>query len=295
MGQDPRRYPRRSAGFSFENLTVYAYRKPTDYQKNVANVVFDLGAFARWLVGSGKQKVQILKGFDGLVEHGEMLLVLGRPGSGVSSFLKTISGNTRGLFVEPDSDINYQGVSVSEMHTRFRGEVIYLAESDSHFPNLTVGQTLLFAAKARAPCDFTFPGVTRKVYAEHMRDVMMRTLGLSHVENVLVGDDSVKGISGAERKRVSIAEAALSGCTLQCWDNCTRGFDNAHALEFCKMIRLSTTLGRTTACVALYQVPQMAYDVRFSHEPRENTADSAYSSSIKLQHVIIHVSPVKYY
>ncbi|KAM0305961.1 hypothetical protein ACHAO8_011007 [Botrytis cinerea] len=261
MGQDPRRYPRRSAGFSFENLTVYTYRKPTDYQKNVANVVLELGAFARWLVGSGKQKVQILKGFDGLIEHGEMLLVLGRPGSGVSSFLKTISGNTRGLFVEPDSDINHQGVSVSEMHTRFRGEVIYLAEFDSHFPNLTVGQTLLFAAKARAPRDFTFPGVTRKVYAEHMRDVMMKTLGLSHVENVLVGDDSVKGISRAERKRVSIAEAALSGCTLQCWDNCTRGFDNTHALEFCKMIRLSTTLGRTTACVALYQVPQMAYDL----------------------------------
>ncbi|KAM0147154.1 hypothetical protein ACHAPG_010739 [Botrytis cinerea] len=263
MGQDPRRYPRRSAGFSFENLTVYTYRKPTDYQKNVANVVLELGAFARWLVGSGKQKVQILKGFDGLIEHGEMLLVLGRPGSGVSSFLKTISGNTRGLFVEPDSDINYQGVSVSEMHTRFRGEVIYLAEFDSHFPNLTVGQTLLFAAKARAPRDFTFPGVTRKVYAEHMRDVMMKTLGLSHVENVLVGDDSVKGISRAERKRVSIAEAALSGCTLQCWDDCTRGFDNTHALEFCKMIRLSTTLGRTTACVALYQVPQMAYDVLY--------------------------------
>ncbi|ATZ56652.1 hypothetical protein BCIN_13g04870 [Botrytis cinerea B05.10] len=263
MGQDPRRYPRRSAGFSFENLTVYTYRKPTDYQKNVANVVLELGAFARWLVGSGKQKVQILKGFDGLIEHGEMLLVLGRPGSGVSSFLKTISGNTRGLFVEPDSDINYQGVSVSEMHTRFRGEVIYLAEFDSHFPNLTVGQTLLFAAKARAPRDFTFPGVTRKVYAEHMRDVMMKTLGLSHVENVLVGDDSVKGISRAERKRVSIAEAALSGCTLQCWDNCTRGFDNTHALEFYKTIRLSTTLGRTTACVALYQVPQMAYDVLY--------------------------------
>ncbi|KAF7927775.1 uncharacterized protein EAE98_006157 [Botrytis deweyae] len=261
MGQDPRRYPRRSAGFSFENLTVYAFRKPTDYQKNVANIVFELGAFARWLVGSGKQKVQILKGFDGLVEHGEMLLVLGRPGSGVSSFLKTISGNTHELFVEPDSDINYQGVSVSEMHTRFRGETIYLAESDSHFSNLTVGQTLLFAAKARAPCDFTFPGVTRKVYAEHMRDVMMKTLGLSHVENVLVGNDAVKGISGAERKRVSIAEAALSGCSLQCWDNCTRGFDNVHVLEFCKMIRLSTTLGRTTACVALYQVPEIVYDL----------------------------------
>ncbi|QSZ36007.1 hypothetical protein DSL72_007131 [Monilinia vaccinii-corymbosi] len=261
MGQDPRRYPRRSAGFSVENLSVHAFRKPTDYQKNVANIVFEIGAFTRWLVGSGKQKVQILKSFDCLVEHGEMLLILGRPGSGVSTLLKTISGDTHGLFIDPGSSINYQGVSITEMHTRFRGEAIYLADSDVHFPNLTVGETLLFAATARAPPDLTFPGVTRQVYAENMRDVTMATLGLRHVEKVLVGNDYIKGISGGERKKVSIAEVVLSGCTLQCWDNSTRGLDSAYALEFCKMLRHSTTLGRTTACVSLYQTPQSAYDL----------------------------------
>lgn len=276
MGQDPRRYPRRSSGFSFENLSVHSFRKPSDYQKNVANIVFVIGTFARWLMGSGKQKVQILKSLDGLVEHGEMVLVLGRPGSGVSSLLKTISGNTQGLFIESDSTINYQGVSMMEMHSRFRSEAIYSteSESDSHFPNLTVGETLLFAAKARAPPDFTFPGVTRDVYAEHMRDVMMTTLGLSQVEEVCVGNDFVKGISDSERKRVSIAEVALSGCALQCWDNSTRCLDNTYALEFCKMVRLSTTLGKTTACVALYQAPQSAYDVRIGRESQENVADS---------------------
>ncbi|KAB8294208.1 hypothetical protein EYC80_009642 [Monilinia laxa] len=261
MGQDPRRYPRRSAGFSAENLSVHAFRKPTDYQKNVGNIVFEIGAFARWLVGSGKQKVQVLKGFDCLVEHGEMLLLLGRPGSGVSTLLKTISGDTRGLFIDPDSTINYQGVSLTEMHTRFRGEAFYLADSDAHFPNLTVGETLLFAAKARAPPDFTFPGVTRQVYAEHMRDVTMATLGLSHVEKMSVGNDYVKGISAGERKRVSIAEVVLSGCTLQCWDDSTRSLNTAYALNFCKMIRHSTTRGRTTACISLYQAPQIAYDL----------------------------------
>lgn len=274
MGQDPRRYPRRSAGFSFENLSVYGFRKPTDYQKTVANVVFEIGAFARWLVGSGKRKVQIMKSFDGLVENGEMVLVLGRPGSGVSSFLKVISGDTRGIFIDSDSTINYQGVSVKEMHSRFRAEAIYLAEADAHFPNLTVGETLLFAAKARAPSDYTFPGVTRDIYAYHMRDVMMATLGLGHVEKVLVGNDHVKGISRNERKRVSIAEAVLSGCALQCWDNSTRGMDSVYALEFCKMVRLSTTLGRTTACVALHQVPQGTYDVSCHYKSGESATDS---------------------
>jgi len=58
------------------------------------------------------------------------------------------------------------------MHHDFRGEVIYNAETDVHFPHLTVGETLSFAAQTRAPRN-RLPGVTRKQYAEHMRDVVM--------------------------------------------------------------------------------------------------------------------------
>lgn len=71
----------------------------------------------------------------------------------------------------------------------------------------------------------------------------------------------ISGVSGGERKRVSIAEATLSGAPLQCWDNSTRGLDSANAIEFCKTLRMSTDLLGATACVAIYQSPQSAYDV----------------------------------
>ncbi|KAH0536023.1 hypothetical protein FGG08_007090 [Glutinoglossum americanum] len=259
--KDPKRYLRRTAGISFKNVEVYGFGSLTDYQKDVGNVALEVGAFFRWMMGTGKQKIQILRGFDGLVDHGEMLLVLGRPGSGCSTLLKTISGDTHGFFVAPESEINYKGIPAAQMHDQFRGEAIYMAETDVHFPQLTVGQTLLFAAKARAPRDYTFPGVTREMYAEHMRDVIMATFGLSHTMNTNVGNDFIKGTSGGERKRVSIAEAALSGSPLQCWDNATRGLDSANALEFCKTLRLSTELAGATACVALYHVPESIYDI----------------------------------
>lgn len=86
-------------------------------------------------------------------------------------------------------------------------------------------------------------------------------LGISHTVNTRVGNDFVRGVSGGERKRVSIAEAALSGAPLQCWDNSTRGLDSANAIEFCKTVRLSTELAGSVACVAIYQAPQAAYDV----------------------------------
>lgn len=68
-------------------------------------------------------------------------------------------------------------------------------------------------------------------------------------------------MSGGERKRVTISEAALSGAPFQCWDNSTRGLDSANAVEFCKTLRLQTELFGTTACVSIYQSPQSAYDL----------------------------------
>jgi ATP-binding cassette subfamily G (WHITE) protein 2 (PDR) len=153
------------------------------------------------------------------------------------------------------------GISATEMNTSFRGEAIYTAETDIHFPNLSVGDTLSFAAQARAPRN-RLPGVTRAHYGEHMRDVVMALYGLGHTINTRVGNDFVRGVSGGERKRVSIAEATLSGSPLQCWDNSTRGLDSANALEFCKTLRLGCDIAGSTVLVAIYQASQSAYDAR---------------------------------
>lgn len=146
------------------------------------------------------------------------------------------------------------------MHSRFRGEIVYQAETDVHFPQLTVGQTLLFAALARTPRN-RLPGVSRKMYAQYLRDVVMAVFGISHTVNTKVGNDFIRGVSGGERKRVSIAEVTLNLSAIQCWDNSTRGLDSATALEFTKILRLSTELAGTSAIVAIYQASQPAYDV----------------------------------
>lgn len=56
------------------------------------------------------------------------------------------------------------------MNTCFRGEAIYTAEVDAHFPQLSVGDTLYFAALARSPRCIP-GGVSRERYAKHLRDV----------------------------------------------------------------------------------------------------------------------------
>ncbi|KAI5778459.1 ABC-2 type transporter-domain-containing protein [Geopyxis carbonaria] len=246
----------RTAGIMFRNLSVHGFGAPTDYQKDVANIWLQ----GRSLLGLGqKNKIQILRDFEGVVRSGEMCVVLGRPGSGCSTFLKTVAGETHGVYIDEKSEISYQGIPNDVMHDRYRGEVIYQAETDIHFPQLTVGQTLDFAAKARAPRN-RLPGVTRDQYAEHSRAVIMALFGLSHTLNTPVGNDFIRGVSGGERKRVSIAEVALSGSPLQCWDNSTRGLDSATAIEFVKTLRMNTDLVGNSCLLAIYQAPQAAYD-----------------------------------
>lgn len=180
--------------------------------------------------------------------------------SGCTTLLKTIASDTHGFYIDDGSEVNYQGIPMEDIAKHYRGDFIYNAEVDTHFPHLTVGQTLKFAALARTPSN-RFSGVSRDQYATHMRDVIMATFGLSHTMNTKVGDDYVRGVSGGERKRVSLAEACLNGSALQCWDNSTRGLDSATALEFVKSLKNSSRYTGTSCFVSLYQASQDAYDI----------------------------------
>ena len=254
------RHLARTAGFSFRNLSAHGFGTGTDFQKSVGNIYLQVVGGVRQMMGVGQRRIDILQKFDGLVHAGEMLVVLGPPGSGCSTFLKTITGETHGYNVDPESVINYQGIGFDQMHKQFRGETIYTAEVDVHFPQLTVGDTLYFAARARAPRNIP-GGITKEQYALNVRDMIMATFGIRHTVNTKVGNDFVRGVSGGERKRVTIAEACLNGSPLQAWDNSTRGLDSANAIEFCRTLRMSTELQNMTAGVAIYQAPQAAYDL----------------------------------
>ncbi|KAI0417832.1 ABC-2 type transporter-domain-containing protein [Xylaria grammica] len=249
----------RTAGVCFQNLNVFGFGSGTDYQKDVGNVWLEAIGLGRRALGHKGTRIDILRDFDGVVRKGEMLVVLGPPGSGCTTLLKAIAGETAGINIDTQSYFNYQGIPAKEMHTHHRGEALYTAEIDVHFPMLTVGETLTFAAQARAPRHLP-EGVDRMTYANHLRDVTMAMFGISHTVNTRVGNEYVRGVSGGERKRVTISEATLSRAPLQCWDNSTRGLDSANAVEFCKTLRTQTELFGNTACVSIYQSPQSGYD-----------------------------------
>lgn len=106
---DPNVGPRRKVGVAFKNLNVHGYAEGADYQKTVANVALSILHMGRRILGQAGERVSILRDFEGVVEAGEMLVVLGPPGSGCTTLLKTIAGETEGITVDEQSEFNYQG------------------------------------------------------------------------------------------------------------------------------------------------------------------------------------------
>lgn len=179
--------------------------------------------------------------------------VLGRPGAGCSTFLRTIAGY-HSPFLGVTGSIDYSGLSLEEVKKHYRGQVAYVPEDDLHFPTLTVRQTLEFALQCKTP----------KRYRERIPrylETYGRVFGMSHTMNTLVGDAYIRGVSGGEKKRISIIESLATDSSVMCWDNSTRGLDASSALDYARSLRIMTdTCGKATL-MTLYQASDAIYDL----------------------------------
>ncbi|KAK7204535.1 ABC-2 type transporter-domain-containing protein [Myxozyma melibiosi] len=248
----------RAVGVLFRDLSVRGIDMATTSLFTLGEILMTPFRIREKIAGVRNRQLRFLiQHTNGLVNKGEMLLVLGRPGAGCSTFLRTIAGEVES-YVDVDGTLLYDGIDQQTMKARFRGDLLYSAETDEHFPTLNVDQTLSFAADIKAPQ--LRPGaVSRKQYVADVRDTLATVFGLTHTFHTPVGDDYVRGVSGGERKRVSLAEVLAGRAQLVCWDNSTRGLDASTALEYTHTIRTTTNLLKNTAIVAIYQAGENIY------------------------------------
>ncbi|OLN88285.1 ABC transporter G family member 19 [Colletotrichum chlorophyti] len=238
--------PAKRLGVSFRNLTVKGVesstKKVTTFPQDLLNTFgpdfyhFITGIFPK-LKFHKEPTVDLIKNMTGTVRHGEIMLVLGRPGSGCSTFLKAIA-NHRDEYAGVEGEVRYGAIPAEDQARLFRGEVVYCEEDDRHFPSLTVWQTLWFALKTK----------TRK------REQWTIPIILDSLLQMF-------GVSGGERKRVSLAETLATRASVVCWDNSTRGLDASTALSFAKSLRVYTDVSGRTTLVTLYQAGESIYEL----------------------------------
>lgn len=156
--------------------------------------------------------------------------MLGRPGSGCTTFLKVIA-NQRFGYTKVDGEVLYGPFDSKTFEKRYRGEAVYNEEDDVHHPTLTVGQTLGFALETKVPGKRP-AGMSSDELKEKIIDMLLKMFNIQHTKNTIVGNPYVRGVSGGERKRVSIAEMMVTGATVCSYDNSTRGLDASTALDY---------------------------------------------------------------
>ncbi|ELU36663.1 ABC drug exporter AtrF [Rhizoctonia solani AG-1 IA] len=277
--QDEAGFAKKHVGVTFENLRVTGVGGVKICERLMkCHDEFFLSPYylAKSLVGGPSAAPKaILHSFNGAVHPGEMVLVLGRPGAGCSSFLKTIT-NQRGSFLSVDGDVRYAGFDAQEFGKRYAGQAAYNMEDDIHYPLLSVAQTLQFALKLKSPGRL-LPEQTRAELNDEVLSTLLSMLNIAHTRNTVVGNEFVRGVSGGERKRVSIAEMMVSDIIMNnllaantchqasravvcSWDNSTRGLDASTALDYAKSLRIMTDIFKLTTFVSLYQAGEGIYD-----------------------------------
>ncbi|KAJ5372042.1 hypothetical protein N7517_004048 [Penicillium concentricum] len=195
----------------------------------------------------------LLHKLTGSIREGEMMVVVGRPGSGCTTLLKALA-NMRDEYLGMEGDVWYGSLSAAEAEKNRPDQIAFVGENDVHFPSLSVSTTLRFALNARRGT--SQPDRTSSL--EQDLQTVLELMGLSHAADVRIGSDHIRGVSGGQRRRVSLAEAFCTRASLFCFDNPTRGLDSSTAIRFLTVLREYTKRSGCSAAMSLYQASDLA-------------------------------------
>lgn len=175
----------------------------------------------------------VLNGVTGIVRPGELLAMLGPSGSGKTTLLTALGGR---LHAKISGSITFNGQPFSSSIKRKTG---FVTQDDVLYPHLTVVETLTYAALLKLPKQ-----LSREEKIEQAEFVIME-LGLTRCRNSIIGGPLIRGVSGGERKRVSIGQEMLVNPSLLLLDEPTSGLDSTTAQRIVATLRGLARGGRT--------------------------------------------------
>ena len=151
----------------------------------------------------------------------------GASGSGKSTLLDILSKRkTQGVI---EGDIYYNEHRLTSSFAR--DHVGYIEQSPSLIANLTCEELLLYTAALQRP------SWEDAKWQKGEIQKLMKLLGLLDRKDVIVGNDMVKGLSGGETKRVTIALGMIREPMVLYMDEPTSGLDSATANEIMKLVK----------------------------------------------------------
>ncbi|WOG81919.1 hypothetical protein DCAR_0101075 [Daucus carota subsp. sativus] len=195
------------------------------------------------------QEKIILTNITGTVSPGEILAVLGPSGSGKSTLLNALAGRLHGQNLT--GSILANGRKLTKPVLKRTG---FVTQDDVLYPHLTVKETLIFCSLLRLPSTLSKPekiAIATSIITE---------LGLDKCENTLIGNSFIRGVSGGERKRVSIAHEMLINPSLLVLDEPTSGLDSTAAHRLLSTLKSLAAKGKTVV-TSVHQPSSRVYQM----------------------------------
>ena len=179
---------------------------------------------------------KILDKISGFVEPGQCLAILGGSGAGKTTLLDILAGKTKSGTVDGDIYVNGKVLNSAD----YRKIVGFVDQEDHLIPTLTVFETVLNSALLRLPRQMS----TRQKIAKVVG--VLNELRIFHIKDCVVGLDFTRGISGGEKRRVSIACELVTYPSILFLDEPTSGLDAYNAKNVVEsLVKLAKDFKRT--------------------------------------------------
>lgn len=169
--------------------------------------------------GSDSSRLVVLEGVHGNIRPGEVLAIMGGSGAGKTTFLDILARKNKTGTVMGDIFINGKKMSDGD----YKKIIGYVDQEDCLMDTLTVYEAILYSALLRLPTDMPLRAKKFRV-----QETMME-LGISAIANRKIGKEGNRGISGGEKRRVSIACELVTSPSILFLDEPTSGLDSFNA------------------------------------------------------------------
>ncbi|KAH3756487.1 ABC transporter, ATP-binding protein [Pelomyxa schiedti] len=184
-----------------------------------------------------KPQIQILYNISAHVPAGSLIGLMGPSGAGKSTLLDIIAGRHKGGLVEGEIWIDRERPT-SEF---YKNHTAYVMQDDVFIGELSVRETILFRIRMKCP-NLSRPD------QESLATVIIHNFNLEKCQNTRVGSEGKRGISGGERRRLSIAVEVVSFPSILFIDEVTSGLDAQNALHVMQSVKNFCATGCTVVC-----------------------------------------------